>query len=103
MTDGFTEQREGRGRRMADGEVVAVVESSFLRRFAGWFIAVGAALSFAAGAWAMNVDNDIDGLGKDLELLKESQFTDTEAANMTGEMKLLRLEMVNLRREMERQ
>lgn len=88
-------ERDGPGRRASDGEAVAVVEVNYLRKILGWTLMILVPLGFAAGAWAMNVDNDI-------EVLKDSQFTDAEAAELTGALNLLRQEITYLRRDLER-
>ncbi len=87
-------ERDGVGRRATDGEVVAVVESSFLRKFAIWFIVAGAALFFTAGAWAKSVD-------KDIAALKENQFTKRDAAELIGVINVLRADLQRYERNQE--
>lgn len=88
-------ERTSPGRRATDGEVVAVVESSFLRRFALWFIVAGAGLCFAGGLWAADMRGDLSNL-------QESQFTREEAAGLRNAVDLLRAEITYLRADLNR-
>lgn len=84
------------GRRASDHvEPVAVVETTYLRKAAGWTLMVLVPLAFAAGLWAMDTN-------KDIEALKESQFTDKEATELVGALNLLRQEITYLRTAMNR-
>lgn len=84
------------GRRATDTAVpVAVVETNYLRKLLGWTLLVLIPLTFAAGAWAMNVDNE-------LEKLRENQFTDVEATELVGALNLLRQEITYLRTALNR-
>lgn len=84
------------GRRDTDGqEVVKVVEASFLRRFAGWFVAGGAVFCFVTGIAYAELKGDV-------RSLKENQFTDVEATELVGALNLLRQEITYLRTAMNR-
>lgn len=84
------------GRRATDNvEPVAVVEINYLRKAAGWTLMVLVPLAFAAGLWAMDTN-------KDIEALKENQFTDKEATELVGALNLLRQEITYLRTAMNR-
>ncbi len=84
------------GRRAMDTATpVAVVETNYLRKAAGWTLMVLVPLAFAAGLWAMDTN-------KDIEALKENQFTDREATELVGALNLLRQEITYLRAAMNR-
>lgn len=87
--------REGVGRRATDSDV-AHVEGVLAKKVLVWFITTALAVVFAAGLWAADTRGRIVNL-------EENQFTDVEAAELTGALNLLRQEITYLRRELERQ
>lgn len=91
----ITEQRQSPGRRATDGEVVAVVEASFLRRFAGWFVAGGVVFCFSAGVAFADLRGRVKGL-------EEGQFTREEAAALRNAVDLLNAQITFLRSDLNR-
>lgn len=85
----FAEQRDGTGRRDTDA-----VEGVIARKVLIWFITSALAVVFAAGLWAADTRGRIVSL-------EEQQFTDVEAAKLTGALDLLRQEITYLRRDLE--